>query len=44
MMLRTPGKKNLALIDKANDALELVEQIARPLANTHGNNNKKVRE
>ena len=30
-------QKKSALIDKVNDALKLVEQIAHPLANTRGN-------
>ena len=30
-------RKKSALIDKANDAFKLVEQIAHPLANTRGN-------
>ena len=30
------------MIDKANDALKLVEQIAHPLANTRGNNKKTL--
>ena len=33
-------QKKSALIDKANDALKLVEQIAHPLANTRGNKKK----
>ena len=34
-------QKKSVLIDKANDALKLVEQIAHPLANTRGNIKKK---
>ena len=35
-------RKKSALIDKANDALKLVEQIAHPLANTSGNIKKML--
>ena len=37
-------RKKSALIDKANDALKLVEQIAHPLANTRGNKKKVIIE
>ena len=37
-------RKKRALIDNANDALKLVEQIAHPLANTRGNIKKAVIE
>ena len=37
-------QKKSALIDKANDALKLVEQIAHPLANTRGNIKKAIIE
>ena len=36
-LLAPQVQKKSALIDKANDALKLVEQIAHPLANTRGN-------
>ena len=37
-------RKKSALIDKANDALKLVEQIAHPLANTRVNIKKVIIE
>ena len=39
-LLAPPSSEKSALIDKANDALKLVEQIAHPLANTRGNKKK----